>query len=38
MNDVTVIDVELHGEGSTGRENSDGISHSIIFCFVLEIF
>jgi len=26
-NDVTLIDVEFYGKGSTGRENSDSISH-----------
>jgi len=37
-NDVTFIDVELHGKGSTGCENSDSTLCSIIFCSGLEIF
>jgi len=37
-NDVTLIDVKLHGKGSTGRGNSDCTSHSIISRFGLECF
>jgi len=37
-NDVTHVDVKLHGKGSTGCQNSDSTSCSIISYSGLEIF
>ena len=35
-NDVTLIDVELHGKGRTGCEHSDSTLHSIYPTLVWE--